>query len=229
MKNFSLKRIKEQLEENKIFFEIIYIGLLSFMAVFVSIQANNISDNQTKIMEFENTPKIEIRSKQVYNDTLGYRYKEKWLIYNKNSKLSNFDVLDTKSFLVYHEKQISTRDSIIFPINHYINTSGTLFDQNEGLLYEFDNEENGLYFRNLDLATKQNGYLQINNYIKISYSTVLNNNIEKYYQISPIIQEIPLKEWEKITNLFIDKSESMVSLIEIDSTKFKKMIKNYRY
>lgn len=227
MKKNSLRKIKRLLEENKIFFEIIYIGLVSFMAIFVSIQANNISENQTKIMQYENTPKIEIRFKQFFNDTLGYCDKEKWYIYNKNSKLSNFDIQNTKSFLVYHKNPISSKDSIIFPIPYYLNTSGILHDQNEGLLYEFDNDNNGKYFRNLDLATRQNGLLQINNYIKISYSTILNNEIHRYYQISPNIHEISSEEWKKITNLFMDKSESRISLYEIDSTNFKKIIKNY--
>lgn len=87
------------LERNKIFFEISLAIIVAITGIFISIQANNIAKNQTKIMELENTPRIEIRNTQVYNDSLKIYDITKWFVFNHNSKISNFKINKEVSYL----------------------------------------------------------------------------------------------------------------------------------
>ena len=76
-----INKIRRALNDNKIFFEVIVASLLSFMAVYVSIQANRIAETQTKIMQEENLPQLEIRMTQEYNEQIKLYDNDVWLFF----------------------------------------------------------------------------------------------------------------------------------------------------
>jgi hypothetical protein len=228
MNKLNWKKARSTLEKNKILFELIVATLLSFMAIFVSIQANNISKRQTEIMQFENSPQIEIRMQQFFNDSLNYYDKKEWFVYNRNSKLADFNLEESFSFIVFYKDYVFTKDSIVFSLPYYLNSAGHLSGDNEGLLYKFDSDDNGQFIRNLDLASRDLGYLQINSYVKATYSTIFKNREEVYFQISPKIKQISSKEWKIVETLYMTKFKTRIPLAEIDSLEFRSILNNYR-
>lgn len=121
------------LEKNKIFFEIGLAIIVALTGIYISIQANDIAKNQTKIMELENTPKIEIRKVQVYNDSLKIYDITKWFVFNNNSKISNFEIDNEISYLNLIKRK--NYEEIDIPLRNYLNIGGILSGENEGLIF----------------------------------------------------------------------------------------------
>lgn len=112
MKN-KIIALRSFLERNKIFFEIITASALTTASIFISIKANNIanyandiSEEQTKIMKSENTPRIQIKREELYIDSTKTNYITKWSVYNNNSKLSNFEIQKEVSYIVLEKENL---------------------------------------------------------------------------------------------------------------------------
>nr|WP_199002162.1 hypothetical protein [Flavobacterium sp. ASV13] len=218
------------LERNKIFLEVLTAVVLTGTSIFVSFQANNIakqaniiSNTQTGIMEMENTPSLEIRKTQTVNDSLGVDNVTKWTVLNNNSSISNFEIEKQYAYLNIVRRENSAEINI--PLMEYVDIEGRPTGQNEGLIYEFDNRN----CSKNELLTRQliwdYGYTQIKSYIEISYTNVLTKKETKYYQITPLIQEISEKEWAAIKKDWSNKSKNVMHLQDIQTNVQK--IKNY--
>jgi hypothetical protein len=229
MKN-KIINIRNFLERNKIFLEVLTAIVLTSTSIFVSFQANNIanqaniiSNTQTSIMKMENTPSLEIRKTETVSDSSGVDNVSRWTVLNNNSIISNFEIEKEYAFLNIVKRTNSTEINI--PLMEYINSDGKSTGQNEGSIYEFDNKN----CSKNELLTRQGiwdyGYTQIKSYIEISYTNVLTKRETKYYQISPLIKEISNREWDSIKKNWSSKSKNVMHLQQIENNIQK--IKNY--
>ncbi|OMQ09085.1 hypothetical protein [[Flexibacter] sp. ATCC 35103] len=198
--------LRSFLERNKIFFEVLAATALTVTSVFVSFKANdianqanniatqgnNISKIQTKIMTSENTPKIEIQRIN-YDDPTKTNPVTKWLVFNNNSNISNFEIESEISFLNIVKKD---HKEIDIRLAEYINRQGKFTGQNEGLIYEFDNK----YCSENEFLTREKisdfGDVNVKTYIEMSFINVLGKKEVVHFQISPLIQPISKSAWE---------------------------------
>lgn len=201
------------LKRNKIFFEVLAATVLTITSIFISFKANNISKRQMEIMELENTPRIEIQRTQLFTDSTKTYQVTKWLVFNNNSKISNFEIEKEISYLNIIKKN---REEISIPVVEYINASGKLSGQNEGLIYEFDNINS---FQD-EFVTRQKlleyGDVDVKSFIEISYHNVLGRKEIKYFQILPLIQEISKTDWDLINQDWSSKSNDAIYLKYIE-------------
>ncbi|MFD2603816.1 hypothetical protein [Flavobacterium suzhouense] len=222
-----IKRVRKNLNKNKIFFETVFVFIASISAIYISFQANSIAENQGKIMEWENTPNLEIRKTQIYNDSLKIYDRTIWLVYNHNSKISNFDIEKDYSFLNFSFK--NTTDSIRLPINNYINLGGRVYGTSEGLIYDFDDKYTGYSKYLLWNSLFDIGYLDIESYIKISYKTVLGKSEKKYFQILPSIKEIDSLNWSELERFHIKNNTETLYINNTTSNQLRiKLLKMRR-
>ncbi|UWY28760.1 hypothetical protein N4T20_02270 [Flavobacterium sp. TR2] len=223
--------LRSLLERNKIFFEIITATALTTASIFISIKANNIanyangiSEEQTEIMKSENTPRIQIKRDELYTDSTKTNYITKWSIYNNNSKLSNFEIQKEVSYLVLVKENLKEID---LPLVKYLD-AGKVSNQNEGLIYEFDNRHCYEYEFLINQELSNHGNTYIKSYIEISYYTISGNKETKFYQILPLIQEISSDEWKSNENDWRNKNQSAITLehIQKNMNQIKKDIKS---
>jgi hypothetical protein len=191
----NINKLRKGLNENKIFFEVIVASLLSFMAVYVSIQANRIAETQTKIMQEENLPQIEIRMTQEYNEQLKIYDNNVWLFYNRGGKLSDFD---TKEYSFYKFTYHPDYDTLQLPLYSYLNMRGVLTGESEGLVYQIDNNHHGTKEIQLRDSLSNFGFCDIETYIAVSYVDIFNERHEEFFQISPGISRIKKQNWDII-------------------------------
>nr|WP_315155709.1 hypothetical protein [uncultured Flavobacterium sp.] len=221
MKN-KIIQVRGLLERNKIFFEILTATVITFTSIYISLQANSISKIQTKIMELENTPKIEIRNTQLYSDSII----TKWDVFNHNSKISNFEIEKQISYMNVVKRK--NYKELNIPVMNYLNIGNKLSGQNEGLIYEFDN----MYSVNNEHLIHQKiedyGFTQIKSFIQISYDDVLEEKDIKYYQITPQIKEISKITWDSISKDWSTKGDNLILYLENDIDNNIKKIKNYK-
>lgn len=201
-----ISKIRTWLNKNKVFFEVIVALLLSFMAIFLSIQANRIATTQTKIMEEENLPQIEIRSTQEYNERNKLYDNDIWLFFNRGGKISDFDVTN---YSVYRFTYRPNYDTLIFPIHSYLNYRGTLTGESEGLIYQIDNNHNGSKEVELRDSLSNYGFYGIDTYAKVTYKDIFNNLHDEFYQINPSKRSITKERWQEIEKQFNDGSKVM--------------------
>ncbi|OXA93862.1 hypothetical protein [Flavobacterium hercynium] len=218
------------LERNKIFFEILTAVVLTITSIFVSIQANDIankanaiSNAQTGIMELENTANLEIRKKQISNDSTETDNITKWSVLNNNSKISNFEIEKEFSYINIVKKL--NNEEINIPLMEYINLDGRSTEQNEGLIYEFDNKNCSHNEYLMRQGIWEYGFTQIKSFIQVSFDNVLTKKVTKYYQIAPLIQEISKREWDLIKKDWSAKSSNVIHLKDIERNV--QIIKNY--
>lgn len=214
-------RLRNLLNRNKVFFEVLAATVLTITSVFVSFQANaianqanNISKIQTAIMEKENTPNIEIRKTQLNKN---YKIDDnitEWKVLNNNSKVSNFEIERQLAYLNIAKRKNS--EEVNIPLIEYINIEGKSTSESEGVIFEFDN----FNCSKDEFLTREKmwdyGYVYITSYIEISYDDVLKRKETKYYQITPLIQEISKSEWNKILKDWSNKSKDAMHLKYVD-------------
>lgn len=205
-------KLKRFLDSNKIFFEIIVSISLTFTSIYVSIIANQIALSQTRIMELENTPKLEIRKNQIYNDSLEIFEITEWYIFNQNSKIANVSLEKEVSFLNVIKR--GTYQEFNIPCRNYLNSQGILTGSSEGLVYQFDNKLTALNEYQTREQFWDKGHLQLNTYISVSYDDVLNEKNEKFYMITPTIKEISKSTWDSCIRTWSIGSEYAVYLSE---------------
>jgi len=176
-------------------------------------------------MEQENTPKIEIRQTQLYNDSTKIYDITKWSVFNHNSKISNFDVKKEISYINLIKR--GSFEEINIPLHNYLNLGGTLTGESEGLIFDFDNRYTG----NNEYLTRQKignyGHIQPVSFIELSYENVLEKKEKRYYQIAPRIREINKISWDSLIHDWSNRSQNAV-YIENNIEENVSRIKNYR-
>lgn len=187
-----IKRLRNFLEENKVFFEVVVSVLLSIMAVLVSIEANRIANAQTRIMEQENSPHLEIRMTQDYNQELKIYDNTNWLVFNRGGKIIDFEANECTFFKFYYGQN---PDSIVIPIYGYFNLRGLLSGESEGLIYQVDNDHNGKIEIALRDSLMNYGYFEMASYIEITYRDIFDKKHSEYYQIAPGYNRINKEQW----------------------------------
>ena len=217
-----INKIRRALNDNKIFFEVIVASLLSFMAVYVSIQANRIAETQTKIMQEENLPQLEIRMTQEYNEQIKLYDNDVWLFFNRGGRLSDFD---TKEFSFYKFTYSPDYDTLILPLYSYLNMRGVLTGESEGLVYQVDNNHYGAKEVELRDSLSNFGFYEIETYITVSYTDIFNDRHNEYFQISPGINRIKKQEWDRIETSF-KNAKDRFTFSKLSATNIINMTKN---
>lgn len=196
-----IRKLRIYLTKNKIFFEVIVSMALSFMAIYVSIQANKIAENQTRIMEEELLPQLEIRPSVEFNQELQIYDNTTWLFYNHGGKLSNFNT-EEYSFIKIIDKNSENYDTIIRPLYSYLDFRGVLTGESEGLIYLVDNHHHGNKEMELRNSLINEAYIEIHVYVQVSYKDLFNKEHYEYFQISPGIKKVSKSHWEKAEKYF---------------------------
>ncbi len=220
-----LSTIRDLLNKNKIFFDVIVASLLSFMAIYISIQANKIADAQTKIMEQENLPQLEIRMTQDYNEKIKIYDNNVWLFFNRGGKLSDFDTRDY-SFFKFTAINGSKIDSLKLPLYSYLNMRGTLTGESDGLIFQIDNAHNGVKEVELRNSLMNFGYFEIQSYMEITYTDIFDKKHAEYFRISPGpgVSKISEKRWKEIENSFTS-ANTRYTFPQIETTQIIEMLK----
>ena len=196
---------RKGLNDNKIFFEVFVAGCLSAMAIIVSIQSNKIAQSQTKMMEEQGLPQIEIRYNQEKNQRTEIYDYNKWYVFNQGEKLSNLET-ETMSFVYYNSKE-GLFDTVLFPVYGYLGMRGMLTGEGDNLVYEFDNDYSGAKEVELRNALLNKGYFEVRNYIMLKYKDIYNGAHDEYYCIWPGIREISKTEWDTLKQKHINVNE----------------------
>lgn len=217
-----LNKFRKELKDNKIFFEVIVASLLSFMAVYVSIQANRIAEIQTKIMQEENLPQLEIRMTQEYNEQLKVHDNDIWLFFNRGGRLSDFD---TKAYSFYKFTYHPDYDTLRLPLYSYLNMRGILTGESEGLVYQIDNNHQGAKEIELRDSLSNFGFYDIETYVEISYIDIFNDRHEEYFQISPGINRITKQNWDVLEASYRNVKDR-VTFSKLSAKSIIEMIKN---
>lgn len=190
--------LRNGLEVNKIFFEVIVASLLSFMAVYVSIQANKIAETQTKIMQEENLPLLEIRMTQEYNEQINLYDNDIWWFFNRGGPLSDFY---TKEYSFFKFTYYPDFETLQLPLYSYLNMKGILTGEIEGLVYQVDNNHHGTKKMELRDSLSNFGFCDIETYVAVSYIDIFNERHEEYFQISPVIDRINKQNWDRVETI----------------------------
>jgi hypothetical protein len=192
-----IKKIRDFLNNYRVFFELIVATLLSIMAIIVSINSNRIANAQTDIMKKENMPQFEIRMTQDYNEQLRIYDNNVWMFFNRGGRLSDFDTKEYSFFkFTYHPHF----DILSLPLYNYLNMRGVLTGESEGLIYHVDNNHFGARFLELRDSLSNFGYFEIETYISITYVDIFDEKRQEYFQVNPSIKKIDLHEWNIIEN-----------------------------
>ena len=217
-----INKIRKGLNDNKIFFEVIVASLLSFMAVYVSIQANRIAETQTKIMQEENLPQLEIRMTQEYNEQIKLYDNDVWLFFNRGGRLSDFD---TKEYSFYKFTYHPDYDNLMLPLYSYLNMRGILTGESEGLVYQVDNNHHGTKEMELRDSLSNFGFYEIETYVAVSYTDIFNDKHEEYFQISPGINRIKKQQWDTIETSY-KNAKDRFTFSKLSATNIINMTKN---
>jgi hypothetical protein len=220
-----LSSVREFLEKNKIFLEVFVATSLSFMAVYVSIQANKIAQNQTKIMEEENLPQLEIIKSNEYNDQIKIVDNNVWYFFNRGGKLSNFEIKEYTFFRFGTRVELGN-DSIILPLYSYLSWKGTLTGESEGLIYQVDNNHNGVNEVKLRDSLLKFGFYEIASYVAVSYVDIFDKEHIEYFQISPGSRgrRVSQKTWKTVKAEF-EFNENKYTFSRLNASDVIKMIR----
>lgn len=199
-------KMRKVLNDNKIFFDVIVASLLSFMAVYVSIQSNRIAEIQTRIMHEENLPQLEIRMNQEYNEQIRLYDNDVWLFFNHGGRLSDFE---TREYSFYKFTYFPDHDTLMIPLYSYLNMRGILTGESEGLVYQVDNNHHGIKEKELRDSLSNHGYCEIETYVAVTYTDIFNDTREEYFQISPGVKRISNQVWESRETSYKNSKDKM--------------------
>ncbi len=205
--------IKEWLEKNKIFFEIISSILFGMAALAISISSCNISNLQLDTSLAAITPHFYIQNVLFMNPETGYYDEEEMYIYNAGNPVYNIDIREY-TFIGVHFFGKHEKEGYI-PIYGYYSAQ---FNEHQptGKLSTFkgfkNNQHYGNLYKELLNMPKQEVYFEIGiiHLVLITYVDKFGNTGKKYFLDKESIQEdkvihlIRLHE-KKIMPLVFDK------------------------
>lgn len=195
-----IESARKWLERNKIFLEVLSIVISPIAAVYVAYKANEISDSQTRIMEQQEMPRIEVRTSRLYNEESKVYDTDMLAVFNMGGKLANFDI-KTMEFLqleVYRPRA-AKNDTLMLEIEEYYTTGGVLSGNSEGLIYTVDNNHGDARIVSLrdTLLNKHIGYCDVVSYAQITYNDVFDNKHIDYFKTNPSVVKVSEAEWKK--------------------------------
>lgn len=217
---------RDFLNRNKVFYEVIVAFLLSLMAIKVSCNANKIAETQTKIMEQESLPQIEIRGYQGFNQEKKVYDNTTFLVYNRGGKLSDFSI-ENMTFIRFVPRGIEERDKMNIPIYGYFGMQGVLSGDAQDLVYSFDTDHQDDIEVNLRDSLSNKGYLQIESYVKVSYADISDQTHFEYFFLRPTSVKISEKEWEEHQNIFDDNDK--LSFPKLTASKLDEYITSHKF
>nr|WP_068889549.1 hypothetical protein [Pedobacter panaciterrae] len=192
---------RKVLNDNKIFFEVIVAGLLSWMAITVSMQANKIAERQTLIMEQENLPQWELWMQQNKDPQTGNYDLSTWTVVNKGGKFSDFAMTDL-TFVTYSKySDYESRDLIRIPVYGYLAWRRIHSMDTEGPIYTVDNDHNGALEYKLHEELRAQGILDVDTYVKITYDDIFDKPHEDYYKLSIGTERITKSEYLRMDSI----------------------------
>lgn len=223
--------LRELLNRNKIFFDIFFIGTLSFMAIFLSIKTNSIYTYQARIAEQQTMPQINIIQNQIFNEVEQKYTDEILLINNEGEALTNFNSQNAVFYKINYKDGDEYKEKVI-PINGYYFYL-SLTGRAKGLL-----AENGGYHNNqkyIDLQRqlrdyvknngKEIGVIDLQRYLEVSYKDILGKFHVEYY-ILGVGKATQLEEMEgqKIFKRYNDSYKNG-EILDIDKLNIQTLTK----
>lgn len=181
-------KIKRWLESNKIYFEVGVASLLGLMAIVVAYKSNEIAEIQTNIAKQTVLPHLEIRDQREYNSAMKIWDNRIISVYNRGGQLTDFN-FDQYSFLILRNDKKPMADSISLPIDGYYDWK-TFIGDGDGLVFQINNNHNGVKEVALRDSLNGEGFLEIETYAEIKYNDLLDNQHTDYYMISPYKHKI---------------------------------------
>lgn len=215
------RNFRSWLEKNKIFFELLSMVVLSTMAIIVSKNANEISTTQTRIMEYENQPNFDLVFYQSFEDSTNIPTSI-WNVYNRGGRVTDYELEDI-SFVRATILKNNNYIIKLIPLFFYLDFNHTITGETAGLVEILKNNLLKSQMIELNRAFRGKGYIEIETYLKISYTNFLNVKKSKYFQLSPVV-EISKSEWEYFLNY-----KSTHSQVDFENLTFKRIntIKGY--
>jgi hypothetical protein len=127
----SIRACRDWLNRNQVFFQTIAAVLLSIMAIFVTLQTNQIVSYQTKLMEAEQVPHLDFNLEMVYNSSENEFCRDQLTISNSGSPLREFSVV-SYVLLVLSYANYTERSFVEVPISMYgyYTTSASTYTNN---------------------------------------------------------------------------------------------------
>lgn len=204
--------MKEFLEHNKIYFEVIVSSLLAIMAIIVSWQANSIADSQATLAEdanriamLEHIPEIEVEFRLIRSNN-GTRT-EHLVVMNKGKPLYEFDSYSV-AFLSIKESELVSIDNpsnrayervgMMLPIENYYpivkyrpnNNVGEIHRQEVLDVNKLQEAIEG--FNRLLSVKKKTANSSIKRYTRASYVDVHGEQYTQYFKIGVGGDGIPI-------------------------------------
>lgn len=198
----AFKWIRDWLNNNKIFFEVIVMGWLTYMAITVSRKANEIADAQTSIMRQEQLPQFEFRSEQLKNEKTGIYDYRTWYVVNRGGRFSDLDMRDL-TFVTFVNRGDQLLDTIRIPVYGYLSMVKTISMESQGAVYTFNNDRNGALEYQLRQDMFDQGYLDVDSYAKISYKDLFGTTVYEYYRLGIGTEKISETEYLKLDSIHL--------------------------
>lgn len=183
-------KLKKILRKNEIYFTTITSLLLGIMAIIVAYNANKISEQQSKISYFENTPDFHL-SRSYVKDSTGHANEITITLNKYGGKAKNISIqLESFAHFEITDNENNEIDKYVHLYHYFDQTYRT--GENNGsirMIKGFNNNKNfSDLSRLLDKNIRDKGYpfVFINDVIiaKINYTDFLNETREEYYDIS---------------------------------------------
>jgi hypothetical protein len=190
---------------------------LSFMAIIVSLEANEISTNQSIIMNNENKPDIDIIFYVTPDDSTNIPTSV-WNIYNRGGRITKFTIDDISFIRTSIKKGYKYQEKLI-PIYTYLDLIKEFTGETIGLVEIIKNTRFKSKYIQLYRSFLGKGEFEIETYIKVSYLDYLNQPNYKYFSLSPV-EEIPNYKCEYLNNYHQTKD-----LVDLNSMNFEKIDK----
>jgi hypothetical protein len=214
--------LRKFIEKNKIFFELIPMVSLSIMAIIVSKNSNEISQNQTLIMSRENEPNIDIIFYQTLDDSTTIPTSV-WNIYNRGGRLTEYDLKDI-SFVRSTMNVEGEFVEKLIPLYFYLDPYHEISGETNGLVQKLKNNICKSKYLELNKSFLGNGYMELETYIEISYTDFLNERKNKYYSLSPM-KEINKAKWDSLLSYYQSRKKNQLNDLTFNKIKLYKQNK----
>lgn len=214
----ALKSFRDWLTSNKIFFEIIVMGWLTYMAITVSKKANEIADAQTSIMRQEQLPQFEFRSEQMKNEKTGVYDYRLWYVLNRGGRFSDLDMRDL-TFVTFVKRNDQLLDTIRIPVYGYLSLVKTMSMESQGAVLTFNNDGNGALEHRLRQEMFNDGYFDVDSYARISYKDLFGKTVYEYHRLGIGTEKISEIEYEKLDSIYLRSRKMTFTKLTADSIR----------
>lgn len=190
-----MKKLRDFISENKIFFETITATALTLMAVILSWGQLKVTQEQTKYLEQQTIIEraqalpqfVIVLEIKLFENT--FEFADKIYIYNKGNIANSIEVEDA-TFLELQRKDETGTKNVLVPVNNYYFSteySGEVTDLIVTLNSGLNLSRGGVFDTDLKLLANENNFVvkidDMKRYVKITYRDIFNEKHIGYYYV----------------------------------------------